>query len=190
MPTIIIQDATEEPFTLAESKLWCRVDADYTAEDGTMSMLVSAVRKACEKECGCSVMPRTLELVADEFSPSMALSRPPVIAVQSVKYLDENGVEQTLDPADYIVDKDSRPGWLVPAVDKDWPTTQTRVNAVRVRYTAGYADASAVPQDMQLWMRLHLAHYWRNREASVTGTIITPLPFAAGLLDPYRLWDC
>lgn len=188
MPTIKITDAAEEWITRADAKVHLRLDADQTAEDGLIDTLIKAVRLACEARCNRTLITTTWERVQDAFTDAVELPWPRVIAVSSVKYIDLDGVEQTLDPADYQLDKDSEPGWVVPAYEKAWPDTRDQANAVRVRYTAGYgADASAVPEDLKLWMKLQLAHFWKHREAAAAGGL-QPLPYADALLDPHRVW--
>lgn len=189
MPINKITDATVEPFTLAEAKLHLKVETAITEDDSLITALIKAVRLACEGQCRRTLLQTTWELAQDKFSTALMLEHPRIIGVDSIKYIDANGVEQTLDPQDYLVDKDSEPGWVVPAYDKRWPDTRCQLNAVRVRYRAGYGtEASAVPEDLKVWMKLHLAHYYKNREASISGTTVTPLPFASGLLDPYLVW--
>src|SRR5690606_33276935 len=142
------------------------------ADDALITGLVRAVRLACETECQRTLLLTTRELVVDRFPRALRLDWPRVIAVESVKYLDVDGVQQTLHPDDYLLDNEGmvRPGWLVPAYGLTWPDTRAQVNAVRVRYTAGYGSTAAdVPEDLKLWMRLHLSHYYVNRSATVAG---------------------
>jgi uncharacterized phiE125 gp8 family phage protein len=185
MPTVKIVDATTEPISLAEAKLHLRVDG--SDEDALITALVKAVRQACEAECRRTLIDTTWELVLDAFSEALELHNPRILSVTSVKYIDLAGAEQTLDPVDYVLDKDSEPGWLVPAYGKRWPDTREQINAVRVRYHAGYGtQASDVPQVLKQWMLLHLSHYYKNRESTFAGTI-TQLPFAGSLLDGHRV---
>lgn len=185
MPIIKIADATVEPISLDEAKAHLRVDVPD--EDALIASIIKAVRLACEAQTQRTLIETTWEQVHDAFPEAVCLRMPRVLQVLSVKYLDESGVEQTLAQADYIVDRDSEPGHIVPAPGKAWPATAQVPNAVRVRYTAGFgATAQDVPQDIKLWMLLHIGHYFHNREASAKG--IDPLPFAEGLLDPYRVY--
>ena len=81
---------------------------------------------------------------------AIELPRAPVLAVTSVKYINTSGVETTLAPSAYALDKDSEPGWLLPAYDTDWPEARDTANAVRVRYTAGFGTAATdVPQPLR-----------------------------------------
>jgi uncharacterized phiE125 gp8 family phage protein len=115
------------------------------------------------------------------------LGRPPLQSVTSIKYIDEDGVQQTLDSSLYTVDKDSEPGWVFPAPGQSWPSTKAIQNAVRVRYVAGYGAASDVPSALKLWIHAHLANSYKNRESVVVGTIATELPYVESLLDGLRI---
>lgn len=186
MPIVKITDATVEPITLAEAKLWVR--QDLSDEDALISALITSVRQTAEHVMQRTLISTVWELVLDSFPDALRLEMPKVISVTSVKYLDLNGVEQTLDPLDYVLDKDSEPGYVVPAYGKAWPSTYEQINAVRVRYVAGYgSDATSVPQNIKTWIRLHIEHYYRNRGAVVGGPVL-PLPYADGLLDSGRVW--
>jgi hypothetical protein len=68
----------------------------------------------------------------------------PIQSVLSVKYVDANGVERTLDPALYQVDRESWTPRLRPASGKAWPVTQWgAMGAVKIRVLAGYPGITA-----------------------------------------------
>ena len=185
MGTLKILDATVEPLTLAEAKLHLRVDGN--TEDALITALITATRQAAEFRCQRTLLQTTWELTQDAFTDALRLQYPRLMAVESVKYLDTAGVLQTLANTEYLVDADSEPGYVVPS-GNGWPGTFNQINAVKVRYTAGYGTtADKVPQPIKQWMLLHIGHYYRNREASV-GAGMQSLPYADGLLDEYRIW--
>jgi uncharacterized phiE125 gp8 family phage protein len=187
--TTKITPASAAWITLADAKLHLKVDADITADDTLISGLIKSVYLACENTCKRTLLTTTWEHAAPCFARELRLLYPRVLTVTSVKYIDWDGVEQTLPTTEYDADMVSEPGLITLAYGKVWPTTRPQPNAVRVRYTAGYgAAASDIPEDLVLWMKLHLGHYYVHREASVSGTI-APLPYADGLLDSYRVWS-
>lgn len=185
MATIRIDDGPE-PITLDEARAWVRADPGYQPDDDRLTFLISAVREACESACHRALLSPTFELVQDEFTDALELDYGPVLEVLWVRYVDADGVQQELDAQDYLVDDARKPGYVVPAPGKAWPATQARINAVRVRYRAGYGEVGRIPKPLMLWMRLHLAHYYRNAEAAIIGTIGSPLPYADSLLETYR----
>jgi uncharacterized phiE125 gp8 family phage protein len=181
MTTVKITDAATEPLTLAEAKAHCKVTHDE--EDALITSLIVAVRKACEQQTGRTLITTTWECVLDSFPEAVRLDFPKILSVVSVKYIDESGIEQTLSPSDYKVDTDSVPGYVVPAYGKAWPATRDEINAVRVRYTAGYGAAAAVPENLKQWMKLQIGHFYLNREATAAGAEVSVLPYVDHLLD-------
>jgi len=189
MALIRIAAPASEPLTLAEAKLHCRVDGND--DDALITALIVAAREQAEHETGRALITQTWELVHDQFPEACVLRKAPIQSVTSVKYLDDaTGAQQTLDPADYLLDKDSEPGYVVPAYGKAWPATWPVPNAVRVRYVCGYGLAAAVPVAIKQWMLLAIGTMYAQRETFVTGQIGSiPDRFWAGLLDPYRLYE-
>jgi uncharacterized phiE125 gp8 family phage protein len=184
----LITAPTVEPLDATTLKLWCRIDG--SDEDTLLtSLFIPAARLACENATGRALITQTWESVLDGWPAASAIEllRAPVIAITSVKYIDTAGVEQTMDSADYALDKDSEPGWLLPAYDTDWPEARDTANAVRVRYTAGYgATAADVPQALRMWIALHAAAAYQSREAASDKPLHIN-PALDGLLDPYRV---
>ena len=180
-----LTDAATEPITTAEAKTHLRVTA--ATDDTYIDTLVKAVRQVTENELRRSLITQSWVRTLDEFPEAIELHYPPVIAVTSVKYYDTAGTQQTLAATEYPLDYQSEPGWMVPALDVVWPDTLDAVNAVEVIYTAGYGTAADVPQAIKAWILLHVGHLYENREATMPGISITPLPFTGSLLDPYRV---
>lgn len=189
MALIRIAAPASEPITLAEAKLHCRVDGND--DDTLITALIVAAREQAEHETGRALITQTWELVQDQFPEAFVLRKAPIQSVESVKYLDDaTGTQQTLAPADYILDKDSEPGYVVPGYGKSWPPTWPIANAVRVRYVCGYGAAGVVPQAVKQWMLLAIGTMYAQRETFVAGQIGSiPDRFWSGLLDPYRLYE-
>lgn len=161
----LVTPPASDPVTLAEAKARCRVTTDD--EDGDMSALISEASAAAEAECGGrQFSPATWTLTLDEFprlcdgrADSIRIPRPPCSAVTWVKYLDENGDEQTLPSTEYYTAVAGEPARIVPV--NGWPSTQTgRPEAVTVRFVAGY---SAIPAAAKAAILEIIAHRWKNR---------------------------
>ena len=163
MPLQLITAPTVEPVTLARAKLHLRVDV--SDDDELITAMIASARVSAEAKLQRAILPQTLELTLDEFPGvwgpgtlltyrhqatlparlgAIELPGGPVSAVSSVKYLDLNGAEQTLVAGtDYQVDlRDDRFGRVLPVYGGSWPTTRPDINAVRVRYVAGWLDAT------------------------------------------------
>jgi uncharacterized phiE125 gp8 family phage protein len=186
-----------EPITLVEARLHLRLDATGSPashpDDSLVTSLIKAARQHIDGKDGLlsrALITQTWELQLDVFPTSeIRLPLPPLQSVSSVKYDDIAGVEQTVATADYVVDTVTPPGWVIPVTGKSWPATLETPNAVRVRYLAGYGNASAVPEPIKAAMKLLIGHWYENREEVNVGNIVTSLPMAAeALLSPYIFW--
>lgn len=117
----------------------------------------------------------------------LPLAFPDVSAV-AVKYFDSNGAEQPLSSAGYrLIETDcgSALEWVSGFA---LPSLAVRADAISVDVTAGYgATADDVPMAIRHAIKLLVAHWYENREASVIGATVADLPFAVGaLLAPHR----
>lgn len=194
----IITPPPAEPLTLAEVKEHLRVTT--TNEDSIIAAYLAAARQSIEGPdgfTGRAFVAQTWELVIDEFpTAEVKIPLPPLREVVSIKYDDGNGDEQTLDPSLYYVDDVSEPGWIVP-VTAGWPSTLDAINAVRVRFTAGYAPDTGVsptdyganvPDNIKSAILLLVGSLYENREEVVAGTTLTELPWGVeALLRPSRV---
>ena len=189
MALIRIASPGEEPVSLAEAKAHCRVD--HADDDALISALIVAAREQAEHETGRAFVTQTWELVHDEFPDAFVLRKAPVQSVVSVRYLDDsNGTECELDPADYLLDKDGEPGYVVPNVGLGWPSAWPVPNAVRCRYVCGYGAAADVPQAVKQWILMAVGTLYAQRETLVAGNVSgLPDRFWQGLLDPFRLYE-
>lgn len=195
MTVRVITAPSVEPLSLTEAKLHLR--EDLSTQDTLITALIVAAREYAELYTGRVFVQRTLEWTQDCFPYCIELPFPPLVSVSSVKYIDTDGVLQTVSAADYQVDTYSEPGKVKPAYGvAGWPSVRSSdFNAVQVRYVAGYPEgspadyASGVPEPVKQWMRIRIAQLYEHREAVIAGTIAAPLPrdFVDGLLDPYRV---
>jgi phage conserved hypothetical protein, phiE125 gp8 family len=174
-----------EPVTLAEVKTRLRIDG--ATDDAGVSRLIAAATRHTESVCRRAFVTQTWTLVLDAFPcGSIALPLPPLQSVDEITYVDSNGATQTLANTEYVVDKAGMIGRVHRAYQKQWPTTRTQPMAVRVKFTAGYGAAAAVPADLVSAMMLLVAHWDQNREPVVVGTITSNLPLSVdALLAPY-----
>jgi uncharacterized phiE125 gp8 family phage protein len=112
------------------------------------------------------------------------------VGVTTVKYVDGDGAEQTLDSAAYITNDYVDPPELTPAYGTSWPSTQLRAAAIVVRYTAGYADAASVPEPIRQWMLLAIGAFYEQRSMVNEGqTYALPEDFYKWLLQPYVVYQ-
>lgn len=165
-----------EPITTAEAKSHLNVT---TSDDDTyIDALVAASRQKTESYLNRSLITQTWNLYLNTFETKIILPRAPIQSVSSVKYIDADGVEQTLSTDVYTVDTDAEPGQIYLAYDQSWPDIRTMEKAVNVEYIAGYGLAADVPQLIKQAMLLLVGHYYERREETIVGTTISTVPMA------------
>lgn len=169
------------------------VDRDHIAA------LISEARAHLDGKDGylqrCLVT-QTWELLLDQFpTGTLRIPLPPLQSVVSVKYLDGAAELQTMGILDYAVDAASEPGWIAPGLN-GWPATYNTLNAVIVRFTAGYPDDGNSPADLRAnipppikaAMKLMIGDLYGQRQAQIIGVSAMENPTVKRLLAPFRIW--
>ena len=198
-----------EPVSLAEARLWLRIDSDDTAQDSVITMLIAAMRRYAENYTGRAFVSRALRLTLGDWpyhakwGVLIELPSPPLISVDAFKYTDTDGVLQTLASTQYVVHEWRAPAWIVPAysggIPVTWPTIRLVPDSLQIDFTAGYTEgagspteqaeaAENVPDSLKLWMHARIATLYEQREQLIVGTIVAQVPwnFADGMLDELR----
>ena len=174
--------------SLEEIKSQARVAHDE--EDTLLARLVDAATRHVEQRTRRALITQTWRLSLDEFPcEAIYVPRPPLIAVSSIAYIDEEGDSQTLSSALYRVDAARHPGRITPAWGESWPVALAIVNAVTVTHTAGYGSSpSDVPEDLRHAVLLLASHWFDERGAVLVGSISKTIEFAVeSLCEPYEV---
>lgn len=162
MATPILIAAGVEPVSLDEIRLWLR---DPEPEDNPLILgLVSGARDYFETAMDRQLTTATWELRQSAF-PALwqELPYPPLRSVVSIKYDDADGNEQTLATSVYNVVTSDTPGWIELADGQQWPATDTGPEVVRIQFTAGFGDPSAVPELVKSGIKMLVSHWYDNR---------------------------
>lgn len=172
-----------EPVTLAEAKLFARID-DST-DDALVTALIAAARQAIEAYTRRALITQTWTATLDFLPGAIAycLAPRPLLSVTSIKGLNEDGTETTLNPAtDIILDASNAKIGVkstAPSLSSDRTT-----NAFEIVYVAGYGDAAAVPEWAKTAVKQLVATWYEHRE-SVTEKGAKEIPLLTKLiLDP------
>lgn len=195
----VVTEPAAEPITLTEAKAHLRVD--HTLDDTLITALIVVARKYAEKYTRRAFIQQTMELTLPCFTDTVIqLPCPPLQSITHVKYIDADGVLQTVDSADYQADTYRSPGLIKPAYLESWPSlTRNDFNMVQIRYVAGYPTsgspisdidyAANVPEPIKQWIKIRVATLYEFREAIVTGAIVATLQysFIDGMLDEYMV---
>lgn len=167
MPTKIITQPTFEPITTAEVTEYLRLD-DSPTDITLVEALITAARQYLEESVNHPIAQQTLETAFDGFQKEFVLTSP-VQSVSSIKYLDEDGNEQTLNANQYLVDTYSDPVRITPNINVSYPNTYDVPNSVKIRYVAGYTtgnspDTTPMPKPLKFAMLLVIGDLYANRE--------------------------
>jgi uncharacterized phiE125 gp8 family phage protein len=171
---------TVQPVTLDQVKNHLRIT--HADEDEVLTAFIAAAAAWYERLTQRALTLATYRQTFDTwpvdyrrtFGGTILLARAPVVSVTSIKFLDQAGVEQTVDPAVYRLDASGIQARVIPVTT--WPSHGDKPAAVRVNYTAGVSTAAEVdPLDRAAVMML-VAHLDKHREPTITGTIVQQVP--------------
>lgn len=160
----LITAPTVEPVSVETAKLFLRVDD--TSDDALITSLIKAAREKGEELSRRAFITQTWEMTMDEWPHEleMDLLRPPLQSVTSVKYIDLDDVEHTVDSSTYYAVTKREPGELV--FKSLESTSLRREGAITVRYVAGYGDAAShVPERIKSAILSLVAYWYENRES-------------------------
>lgn len=189
----LIIPPTDPVITTAEAKAFLNI-IDMTEDDTLIDSLIAAATAHVDGKMGTlqrALNPQTWELSYDAFPcGAIEIPLPPLISVESVKYDDSAGDEQTIDAANYYVDTASELGWIVPVSTFQWPTALEAANSVRIRFVAGYEEesgASGVPDPIKTAILIMVSDLYQNRESatSAQSNAVNIPTTAKALVQPY-----
>lgn len=167
------------------------VDEDDYIQDVIIPSAVASV----EADLRRALITQSWEWVFDNGFPATGMiqfPKPPLQSVTSVMYLDTDGASQTFASSNYTVGIKGTFGrlWLNESIT--WPDTQIQTpESATITFVAGYGnDQDDVPGGIRSLIMLLGAHIYENRQPTVTGTIISKIPFNLEYLaSTHRAWD-
>jgi len=175
-----------EPLRQSEVLQFCRMDEP--TQD--ISLMISMARQAAELQLSRYLITQTIDAYFDRFPESFVL--PPLQTVTSITYVDALGATQTLASNQYQVDAVSVPARIIPVSGVTWPAVADRMNAVKVRFVAGYGDdPEDVPACVKHWMLLRIKQAIDVPHSMlISGAVpgMLPYQYIDGLLDSERVY--
>lgn len=138
-----IIDSNVEPVTVSEMEAQLRVSAGI--DTALINSNIKAARMMVEEDTDRSLITQTWRVTLDTW-PScevIFLPRGPVQSVTSLKYIDTNGEEQTLNVSNYKVFKKGDIARITP--ENSWPSIKDQKEAIEVVYVTGYGLEATVP---------------------------------------------
>lgn len=139
------------PIHRDEIKRHVRLGTDITEEDSLLDNYIREATIAVEQDSGRALVCQTRKLYLDQFpinsrgtntddrmAPDIELRGCPVIAVDSIKYVDYEGTTQTWDSDSYQVNAADEPCRVRYVWGGMWPVAILAEKAITVTYSAGY----------------------------------------------------
>lgn len=174
--------------TLDDAKRQLNVTTD--ADDDLITSHIKAATKLLENRWNrCFVTQTRLLKMKTFYDPRYVIgrvirpSRSPLKSVSSISYVASDGTTTTLPSSDYAYSIGDQPGEITEAYNATWPATRNTGNDVTVTYVAGHSTVSTgVPDEVKQAVRMVVAHWYRNREAAITGTISKEVEFGVDAL--------
>lgn len=175
-----------DPVTLAEAKLWAKVDE--TDDDALITALITAATDWCEMFCRRTFVTTTLTESVTSFD-EMELPLPPLVSITSIVYTDTGGTTATVSSSIYTTDTTVEPGELILDYGQSWPAdSRGDQNGITVTYVGGYGAASAVPEAIKTAIKMLVAHWYEHRTAVTDLSRVQEVPMAVkALLWAYRV---
>ena len=160
-------DQGTEPLTLSEAQDHLGItDSRFDAQ---ITSLIAEARGLCEKRVYRTIRANVVRQVTAEKFPRnrvIELLRPPLISVDLVNWLDDDGTPTAVDPTDYrVVTSDLTAGLLEFNQGFDTPPYGNRLDAVIITYTSGYADVASIPRDLVAAIKLQMDLLWDHDES-------------------------
>lgn len=212
---VLVTPPVITPVSLEEAKAHCRA-TDHTDDDATLTALIAAAVSHLDGWTGIlgrCLCEQTWRQDFNDFRSCLQLPLFPVVSIVSVKYVDTNSMQQTVDPGSYSLRVGDLGSYIRFATNYAFPPLNTEGPAVSIEYIAGYLDTpavdaieadpeadppveaaaaiprlSTVPDALKHAILMLVSHWFQNRDAVVVDQAQpAELPFAvAALIAPFR----
>lgn len=193
MSLTLVTAPAPEPLTTDQAKLHLRVDSDE--ENTLIDTLILSARVWVEQFTHRALMTQTWDYKLDAF-PCGAFELPlaPVASVTSITYVDTTGTSQTWSSSEYQTSLPSGPeaqrARIQPAYGYTYPLTRDQMDAVTVRFVAGYgATVQTIPDTFITAIKMLVEHWYTLRGPVMVGAgnVITPVPLSVeSMLWPFK----
>lgn len=188
MTLVLLEPPVNEPVTLAETKLFLRVD--HNDEDTLIATLIAAARLHVEAATGQVLISQKWRYIRDDWPRGGVLDLPisPLRSIDEVVVFDADGNPETLAATDYVADIAGRPTRIAFRAGFRPPHPGQPINGIEINLTGGYgADPDDVPAPIRAAMLQLIAHWFDRRAPVAFGAEVADVPAGiASLLGQYR----
>jgi uncharacterized phiE125 gp8 family phage protein len=184
MNMILLTGPSLEPVTLAEMKLWLKIDG--SEDDTVINALIVSARLSVEAVTKRILITQSWRVVLDEWRQGGLIRLPtgPLQSVTAARVYDAAGAATSVPASTFLVDNSSRSPRLI--VTGPVPSPGRVIAGIEIDCTLGYgATGSTVPEPLRLAIRLLATFWFENRgDIPVSGAANWP-DTVLTLLNPY-----
>lgn len=148
----LVQAPVTQCVPLSEMKRHLKVDDDE--RDADVTAFTTAGTERIERLLERQLLTADWKMHLPCFPSVIEIRKCPVRSVSAVTYLDENGIRQTLSSDRYELFAEREPAEIAIVDDDCWPSTRKNQQAVTVAFSAGYGNASEVPESLKSAIKL------------------------------------
>lgn len=134
----VVTSPSAEPMSVIEAKLQSRRSLTVTNEDPLIQRMIEGARNQVEVDTMRAIVWQRRKLTLDMWPDNLDLYCCPVVSVESIKYKDITGTQQTLATSVYVVRTDLEPCEIRLQYMQYWPVTLPQAGVIEVTFTAGY----------------------------------------------------
>lgn len=183
MKPVLMDGPALEPLSLAEAKVWLKVDGPE--DDELIRALIVAARLMVEAEIGQVLIAQNWRLIGDCWPAGEHIPvRPgPILSVLGGRVFEASGQAALLPASNFIVVPRDEMAGLVP---RERPAPGRIYGGIEIDLRLGYGEAPAsVPENIRLAIRRLVALWYDNRGEGREPDLGLP-PQIRALLRPYR----
>lgn len=170
--------AAWEPLTIEEARTHLRLKTTGGShpDDSYVLKLVSAARETLEHDTKRCILTSTFLGYLHTFpAGDIIIQQSPVSEVSKIEYKSSSAWTEW-STAKWESDVISNPARVCPVDGESYPSEDTTLNAVKITFAAGYANASAVPDQIKQAIERLIGHWYENRQEVVTGLSVSAVP--------------
>lgn len=164
-----IKTPPAELITLADAKVWIRMDSDITADDALIQALIEAATEACEIHTNRCFVQRTFYGYFSTLAiskqqnydyPFVQVRRAPIVSLTNAYLYVDGDYSSLVDAGDYELQQS--PAFARVRFYQDLSADEVAF-PLRLEFVAGYGAASDVPEALVTAVKQELAFLYENR---------------------------
>lgn len=178
------QDDTSAVVSLVDLKKHVAIDLSETYYDDMLQSMEQAAVAYIESRARIILRNSSYEIFCDQFPDArnpLYIPLWPVRSVSDITYTDASGNPVVITNQQKSLY--AQPAAMYPAVDTEWPTSrEDDRQSVTFSATVGYANNASIPVMVKHAIKMLVAHWFRNRETVLVGSISKELEKAVDSL--------